>query len=117
MSTNLEVFAEGFGAHSALQLKAQALAAVGQRAFWYGVTGGRLTVMTLQFALATEVQVTHVTGEELHPNVGETVGDAGSMVRKGGPTHSAEPKLRQVGLGMSSNGSWVCWERHCAGFT
>lgn len=79
-TTNLEVHAEGFGAHRALQHRALALAAAGQRPLWYGVTGGCLTVMTQQFVLAAEVQVTHVAGEELHPNVGEAVGDAGSAI-------------------------------------
>lgn len=70
-----------------------------------------------QFVLAAELQVTHVAGKELHPDVGEGVGDAGGAVRERGPAHSAEPQLRQVGLSVSPDGSRVCWERHCAGFT
>lgn len=80
MPTNLEVLAEGFGAHGALQLCAQALAAADQCPLRYGVAGGCLTVMTQQFVWAAELQVAHVAGEELHASVGEAVGDAGGVV-------------------------------------
>lgn len=70
-----------------------------------------------EFVLAAELQVTHVAGEELHPDVGEGVGDGGGAVRVRGPAHSAEPQLRQVALGVSPDGRRVCWERHRAGFT
>lgn len=91
MFTDLEVLAEGFGAHGTLQLGALALAAAGQRPLWYGVTGSCLAVVTQQFVLAAELQVAHLTGEELHANVGEGVCDAGRAVRERGPTHSAQP--------------------------
>ena len=115
MSTHLEVLAEGLGAHRTLQL--QSLAAVGQRHLRYGVSGGCLAVVAQQFVLAAELQVTHVAGEELHPHVGEGVGDSGGAVWERGPAHSAVPQLRQVGLGVSPDGGGVRREGHRAGFT
>lgn len=73
--------------------------------------------MTQKFVLAAEVKVTHVTGEELHPDVGETMGDTGGAIRKGCPAHSAETELCEVGLRVSADGSRVCWERRCTGLT
>lgn len=70
-----------------------------------------------QFVLAAELQVTHVAGEELRPDVGEGVCDAGGPVLERGAAHSAEAELRQVGLGVSSDGGRVGWERRRAGFT
>lgn len=116
-NTDLEVLAERFGAHGTLQLGARALAAAGQRRLWNGVTGGGLAVVAQQFVLAAEMQVTHVAGEELHPDVREAVGDAGGAVRERGSAHSAEPELGQVGLSVFSDGSRVSWEINCAGFT
>lgn len=117
MSTHLEVLAESFVAHCTLQLGARPLAAAGQRPLWYRVTGGCLVVVTQQFVLAAKLQLTHVAGEELQPNVGEGVGDTGGAVWERGSTQSAEPQLRQVSLSVSSDGGRVCWQRHRAGFT
>lgn len=80
MFTDLEVLAEGFGAHGTLQLGALTLAAVGQRPLRQRVARSCLTVVTQQFVLATELQVAHLTGEELHAHVGEGVGDPGGSV-------------------------------------
>lgn len=93
------------------------MAAVGQRPLWDGVTGCCLAVVPQQFLLTAELQVAHVTGEELHSHMGEGVGDARSTVWKRGSAHPAEPQLRQVRLTVSSDGSWICWECHCASFT
>lgn len=70
-----------------------------------------------QFALAAELQVTHVAGEELRPDVGEGVCDADGPVLERGSAHSAEAELRQVGLRMSADGGRVGWKRRGAGFT
>lgn len=65
--TDLEVLAEGFGADSTLQLGGKALAC--QRPLWRCVAGGDLPVVAQQLVLAAELQVTHVTGEELNPHM------------------------------------------------
>ncbi|TNN73343.1 hypothetical protein EYF80_016506 [Liparis tanakae] len=103
-STHREVGPEALGAHGALQLGVQVLAAVGQRHLWYGVAGGRLPVVAQQPVLAAELQVAHVAGEQLQPDVGEAVGGAGAAVRERGAAHPAEPQLRQVGLGVPPDG-------------
>lgn len=124
MSTHLEVFAEGFGADSTLQLRAAAqtaaaaaAAAVDECGLRNSVTRGGLVVVTQQFVLAAELQVAHVTGEELHPHMREGVGVPSCTVWKGGATHPAESVLGQVRVGVTSDGGRVCWEWHRADFT
>lgn len=73
--------------------------------------------MAQQFDLAAELQVAHVTGEELYSHMREGVGDGGGAVWKRGAAHPADTQFRQVGLAMSPDGSWVGWKRHLAGFT
>lgn len=79
-NTNLEVFAEGLGTGSTLQLAARTLAADGQRTLWRCIAASGLPVVAQQFFLAAELQVTHVTGEQLHPDMSQRVGDSSGTV-------------------------------------
>lgn len=110
--TNLEVLAEGFGAHGTLHVSAGALAAARQRPLWQCVAGGVVPVVAEQLVLAAELQVTHVAAEQLQPNMGEGVSQPSSSVQERGPAQSALAEPRQVGLGVSSDGVGVCWQQH-----